>query len=296
MPWGANFINSILEKIGKEFSQTIHQLHPEDLNSCEIIMAILSNYTPECLVRAHVSCPVEDLNDPSLGMSGEDFARRLKRAIDISRVDTYRATTHNKGIYNGIDAVIIASGNDFRAVEAAGHTYACRDGRYRGLTHARIDDGVFSMWIDFPLSIGTVGGLTSLHPLSKLSLEMLGRPNAMQLMEITACIGLSSKLWCVKKPCDQWNSKRSHENAPHEYSKSIKCNRRRERSCKRIFKNETVSFNSTREFLEQKRNSLMDNHGEVVNSYFDLSLKNQKIHQELSTTLDTENYYCLGNT
>ena len=86
-------------------------------------MSILSNYTPECLVRASVECPVEELADPSIELStGEEFAKKLKQAVDISRVDSYRATTHNKGIFNGVDAVILASGNDFRAVEACAVT------------------------------------------------------------------------------------------------------------------------------------------------------------------------------
>ena len=79
----------------------------------------------------------------------------------------FRATTHNKGIFNGIDAVILATGNDFRAVEAGGHAYAAKDGSYRSLSYCTLEDNMFKFWLEIPLSIGTVGGLTSLHPLAK---------------------------------------------------------------------------------------------------------------------------------
>ena len=122
----------------------------------------------------------------------------ISLAINIAHVDTHRATTHNKGIFNGIDAVALATGNDFRAIESCGHTYAARDGKYRSLSYAEIKDGVFRFWLDIPLSVGTVGGLTSLHPLARRSLEMLGKPSADELMMIIAATGLAQNFAAVR--------------------------------------------------------------------------------------------------
>ena len=147
---GANFINSALECLAKTFQQTL-QRKGKDI---EIVMAILSNYTPECLLRAKVSCPIAELEKPDYGMDAANFACKFARAVRIAEVDVHRATTHNKGIMNGIDAVVLATGNDFRAVEACAHTYASRDGTYRPLTHCDLGDGVFSFTLEFPSPSG----------------------------------------------------------------------------------------------------------------------------------------------
>ena len=180
---GANFINSCLEAIAKAFRK----------DGIEIVMSILSNYVPQCLVRAEVSCAIKEL-----GENAEEFAKKFHQAIQIAKVEPYRAVTHNKGIMNGIDAVVLATGNDFRAVEAGAHAYAAKDGRYRSLTHCTIDNGVFRFWIEIPLALGTVGGLTSLHPLAKLSLEMLQNPSAEELMQITAAVGLAQNFAALR--------------------------------------------------------------------------------------------------
>jgi hydroxymethylglutaryl-CoA reductase len=124
-------------------------------------------------------------------VTGADFVRKFAQAVDIATVEPYRAVTHNKGIMNGIDAVVIATGNDFRAVEAGVHAYASKDGQYRSLTRARIENDTFVFEADFPLALGTVGGLTSLHPLSKLAMQILGNPTAEKLMKVTAVAGLA---------------------------------------------------------------------------------------------------------
>jgi hydroxymethylglutaryl-CoA reductase len=181
---GANFINSCLEQFGKTLEQILTPEH-----DIEIIMCILSNYVPDCLVRAEVCCKVKDLAE-----SEEDaitFARKFKYAVDIANVEPYRAVTHNKGIMNGIDAVVLATGNDFRAVEAGVHAYAAKDGLYKSLTHVEIKDDQFRFWIEVPLAIGTVGGLTALHPLVKIALKMLDNPSAKSLMKIIAVAGLA---------------------------------------------------------------------------------------------------------
>ena len=181
---GANFINSCLEAIAKEFRS----------DAVEIVMSILSNYVPECLVRAEVSCNIEELG----GEDPQQFAKKFHQAVQIAGVEPHRAVTHNKGIMNGIDAVVLATGNDFRAIEAGVHAYASRSGHYTSLTHCEITNGIFRFWIEVPLAVGTVGGLTSLHPLAKLSLEMLQHPSAKELMMIMATAGLAQNFAALR--------------------------------------------------------------------------------------------------
>jgi hydroxymethylglutaryl-CoA reductase len=160
-------------------------------------MCILSNYTPECIVRCEVNCGIEELsNDPNV--NNEEFAKKFEQAIHVANIEPYRATTHNKGIFNGIDAVVIATGNDFRAVEACGHTYASKSGKYRSLSNVEIKEGKFRFWIDLPISIGTVGGLTTLHPMVRFSYKLLGNPNSKNLMEIIAAVGLAQNFGAIK--------------------------------------------------------------------------------------------------
>jgi len=196
---GANFINSCLEQFAKTFKREAQYFDAfsSEEKDIQIIMSILSNYVPDCLVRAEVSCKVEELNEDT-NISPEEFAAKFIQAVSIAEVEPYRAVTHNKGIMNGVDAVVLATGNDFRAVEAGVHAYASRNGKYRSLTHARVEDGVFTFWIEIPLALGTVGGLTNLHPLVKLALEMLGNPNAKKLMQIVAVAGLAQNFAALR--------------------------------------------------------------------------------------------------
>ncbi|GHA42817.1 3-hydroxy-3-methylglutaryl coenzyme A reductase [Salinimicrobium marinum] len=195
---GANFINSCLEKFAETFKNEAQEFlgFTSEEKEVEIVMSILSNYVPECVVRAEVSCPVENLGDKE--MDGEAFAEKFIRAIKIAEVEKYRAVTHNKGIMNGIDAVVLATGNDFRAIEAGVHAYASRNGEYTSLTHAKVENGIFQFWMEIPLALGTVGGLTSLHPLSKVALEILQKPTAEDLMKIVAVAGLAQNYAAVK--------------------------------------------------------------------------------------------------
>lgn len=143
---GANFINTHLESFSsslKEYFNSSSLLSSED-RELLIIMSILSNYTPECLVTATVSCPVSDFNGVYKDMGAAEFANKFQQAVRIAEIDPYRATTHNKGIFNGIDAVILATGNDFRAVEAAGHAYAAKDGSYKSLSVCQIENDIFT--------------------------------------------------------------------------------------------------------------------------------------------------------
>lgn len=195
---GANFINSCLEQFATTFKEGFEAdaRFRESGNTLDIIMSILSNYVPDCLVRAEVSCPIDQLTEKNI--DGETFAKKFVQAVTIAEEEPYRAVTHNKGIMNGIDAVILATGNDFRAVEAGVHAYAARDGQYRSLTHASIKDGIFTFWMEIPLALGTVGGLTKLHPLVKWSMELLGNPSAKELMQIVAVAGLAQNFAALK--------------------------------------------------------------------------------------------------
>lgn len=194
---GANFINSVLEEFAKVLKAELElQTWPKEEKEVQIIMCILSNYTPNCLVRAEVSCKVEELNEDDI--SPEMFAYKFSRAVRIAEIEPYRATTHNKGIMNGIDSVVIATGNDFRAVEACAHTYASRNGQYTSLTHCEIKNGIFTFYIEIPMSLGTVGGITSLHPMVKLAHQILGNPSAEELMQITACVGLAQNFSALR--------------------------------------------------------------------------------------------------
>lgn len=189
---GANFINSCLEQFAKTFKDNF-----TEKNEIEIIMSILSNYVPECVVKAEVSCDVEKLSDTNI-IDPFDFANKFVRAVKIAEVDRYRAVTHNKGIMNGIDSVVIATGNDFRAIESAAHAYASKSGSYKSLTKASVENKIFKFSIEIPLALGTVGGLTKLHPLANLALDILGKPNSEDLMKITAVAGLAQNFAAIK--------------------------------------------------------------------------------------------------
>lgn len=196
---GANFINSCLEQFAKtlvEEAQNYDAFSKEE-KSIRIVMSILSNYVPNCVVRAEVSCPIEDLADKNID-NPKYFAEKFVQAVRIAEVEPFRAVTHNKGIMNGIDAVVLATGNDFRAIEAGVHAYAAKSGQYSSLSHAKIEDGIFTFWMEVPLALGTVGGLTSLHPLVKMALQMLEKPSAADLMQIIASVGLAQNFAALR--------------------------------------------------------------------------------------------------
>ena len=196
---GANFINSCLEQFAKTLKQEAENYidFSDSEKNIEVVMSILSNYVPNCIVRAEVSCKVEELAEKNIPNPTE-FAEKFVRAVNIAEVEPFRAVTHNKGIMNGIDAVVLATGNDFRAVEAGIHAYASRNGSYSSLSHAKIENGIFTFWMEIPLALGTVGGLTSLHPLVKLTLEILGKPSSHQLMQIVGATGLAQNFAALR--------------------------------------------------------------------------------------------------
>ena len=196
---GANFINTCLEQFAKTLEAQANDFDgfsPEEKN-VQIIMSILSNYVPNCVVRAEVSCPIEQLSE-SANIDSNEFAQKFATAVKIAEIEPFRAVTHNKGIMNGIDAVVLATGNDFRAVEAGIHAYASKSGQYSSLSHVKIENGIFTFWLDVPLALGTVGGLTSLHPLVKFSMELLQKPSAEELMQIVAAAGLAQNFAALR--------------------------------------------------------------------------------------------------
>ena len=246
---GANFINSCLEQFAKTFKNKSEEF---GINSIQIVMSILSNFVPNCVVRAEVSCPVSELNEDATITSSE-FAEKFLTAVKIAEVEPYRAVTHNKGIMNGIDAVVLATGNDFRAVEAGIHAYASKDGKYTSLSHAKIENGIFTFWLDVPLALGTVGGLTNLHPLVKFSLEMLGNPSSTELMEIVAVAGLAQNFAALRSLTTsgiQQGHMKMHLNNilnQHQATKEEK------QAVIAHFENKTASHNLVVDFLESLR-------------------------------------------
>jgi hydroxymethylglutaryl-CoA reductase len=246
---GANFINSCLEQFAKTFKNKSEEF---GIQSIQIVMSILSNFVPNCVVRAEVSCPISELNEDA-NITSNEFAEKFLTAVKIAEVEPYRAVTHNKGIMNGIDAVVLATGNDFRAVEAGVHAFASKNGSYTSLSHAKIENGIFTFWLEVPLALGTVGGLTNLHPLVKFSLEMLGNPSATELMEIVAVAGLAQNFAALRSLTTsgiQQGHMKMHLNNilnQHQATKEEK------QLVLAHFENKTASHNLVVDFLEALR-------------------------------------------
>lgn len=245
---GANFINSCLEQLSKTLEREAINHHID----VEVVMSILSNYVPNCIVRAKVSCPIDELGEIA-SVPPREFAKKMIQAVSIAKASPYRAVTHNKGIMNGIDAVVIATGNDFRAIEAAAHAYASKDGQYSSLSHAEINGDQFSFWMDIPLAVGTVGGLTKLHPLVKLALEILQNPSAKDLMRIIAVAGLAQNFAAVKSlvttGIQQGHMKMHLLNILNQLGATVK----EKELLSEEFKNKTVSFSNVSKALIKLR-------------------------------------------
>ncbi len=178
---GANLVNGMCEGIASLV---------ETITGGKVFLRILSNLTDRAIARARVEIPEQNL--AVRGYSGAEVRDGIVLANDFALVDPYRATTHNKGIMNGVDAVAIATGNDFRAIEAAAHAYAARDGQYRALTHWSCgEDGALIGDIEIPMKVGTVGGSLETNPTVRISHRLLGSPNAQELAAVMAAVGLA---------------------------------------------------------------------------------------------------------
>ena len=251
---GANFINSCLEQLAKTLKEEAQNY--SDFNETEkeitVVMSILSNYVPNCIVRAEVSCKVSALAERKIE-NPQEFAEKLVQAVRIAEIEPFRAVTHNKGIMNGVDAVVLATGNDFRAVEAGVHAYASRNGKYSSLSHAKIENGIFTFWMEIPLALGTVGGLTSLHPLVKIALEILGKPSATELMQIVAVTGLAQNFAALRSltttGIQEGHMKMHINNILNQFQTTAE----ERKIIKTHFENNSISHASVVDFIEKLR-------------------------------------------
>jgi len=252
---GANFINSCLEQFAITLKREakIYSEFDENEKEIDIIMSILSNYVPECIVKAEVSCDIQSIADN--GMKGEEYAKKFAQAIEIAKTQTNRAVTHNKGIMNGIDSVVIATGNDFRAIEAAVHAYAAKDGFYKSLTDVSIENNIFKFWIEIPLSLGTVGGITNLHPLVKWSLDLLDNPKGKELMKIVAVAGLAQNFGAINSLITTGIQKGHMKMHLINILNSLNANDKEKEQLINFFKKNTVSYSSAKNELINLRNN-----------------------------------------
>jgi len=185
---GANLVNTIAEEVAPRIAH---------LASGRIGLRILSNLADRRCVRVTASIPVEALAFE--GRSGESVRDGIVRASRFAEKDPYRAATHNKGVMNGIDAVVIATGNDWRAVEAGAHAYAARNGKYEPLCTWRVgDDGSLVGELAMPLSLGIVGGSIRIHGCAQLGLEITGVQSASELAMLVGCVGMASNLAALR--------------------------------------------------------------------------------------------------
>ncbi|MBU5594139.1 hydroxymethylglutaryl-CoA reductase, degradative [Amphibacillus sp. MSJ-3] len=185
---GANIINTMVEAV---------KPYLESITDGKAIMGILSNYATECLATARCHIPVDIL--ARHGLSGIEVRDRIIEASQFAIADPYRAVTNNKGIMNGIDALVIATGNDSRAIEAGAHAYAARSGQYRSLSKwTKADNGDLLGELSLPLPVGTVGGSISIHPGAKFTHQILGFPDAKQLESIIVSLGLAQNFAAIR--------------------------------------------------------------------------------------------------
>ena len=246
---GANFINSCLESMSKKIEELSDEYFKKNNYCINIIMSILSNYTPDCIVESYAECDINDLVDIA-NIEPKEFAEKMKYAFDIAKIDISRAVTHNKGIMNGIDAILIATGNDFRAVEAGIHAYASSNSKYQSLSECSISGNRFRLSLKIPLSVGTVGGITDLHPLVKLSLQILDNPSSKDLMCIIASVGLAQNFAAVKSLITS-GIQEGHMKM-HLINLLIKNNASEEqiRKAKTYFLNKEINSSSVNQFLK----------------------------------------------
>lgn len=184
---GANMINAMLEAVAKLLQVKLGQTS---------LMAILSNLADECLATATCRIPVKVLTTKQL--NGKEVAQRIVLASEAAQVDPYRAATHNKGIMNGIDVVVMASGNDWRAIESSVHAYAARDGHYRGLSCWQIENDFLIGKLTLPLPVGFVGGSIKLNQKAQLNHRILQVSTAKELEEVLVSVGLAQNLAALK--------------------------------------------------------------------------------------------------
>lgn len=240
---GANLINQVLEYLKAPI---------EKLTNENVAMCILSNLNDQKLTSA-----VVEINDVT-----EELGQRIEQASIFAEIDPYRATTHNKGVMNGIDPVLIATGNDWRAVEASVHAYAAKDGRYSSITKWRYKDKILYGEITAPIVVGVVGGVTSLHPMAKIALKMMQVTSADHLSRIIAAVGLVQNLGALRALCTEGIIK-GHMKLHVDNliltagATSLEKNILKQRLQEHLSSNNNVSASHAREFLQNiRQNSL----------------------------------------
>ena len=185
---GANLVNSMAERLAPEV---------EDLSGGGAFLRILSNLSDRRLVTVEGRIPFAMLDRPSMGWSGAEVAERVVRASVFAEVDPYRAATHNKGIMNGVDAFLLATGQDWRAVEAGAHAYAARDGRYTAMAIWRTEGDALVGRMTMPMQVGVVGGVTKVHPVVRVLLKVVEARTAADIGRIAVSVGLAQNLAAI---------------------------------------------------------------------------------------------------
>jgi hydroxymethylglutaryl-CoA reductase len=249
---GANFVNTCLEDMAEALELFFTVDDDLDGKKLQVAMAILSNYTPECTITVEASCEIEHLKPIAERLPIEIFADKLCLAYQIAQHDPSRAVTHNKGIMNGVDAVLMATGNDYRAAEAAAHAWAARDGQYRALSNCTVTGKNLSIGLTLPLALGTVGGITNLHPLARLSLEILGNPNAKELMGIVASVGLASNFAAIRSLVTTGIQKGHMRLHLSNILNMLNVSNGQREEAEVYFSNKKVSFNAVKHYLHEK--------------------------------------------
>lgn len=246
---GANTVNGILENLKPRIVEMI---------KCNVVMAIVSNMSPDRIVNAWFEIPVECL---AVGdVPGAEVARKIILANDIAKHDLFRTTTHNKGIMNGIDAVALAVGQDFRAIEASCHTYTIlKLGKYAPLTQYALVDGGRKLRgeIEVPFVVGTVGGMTKMNSLYQLNLKILGQPDAKDLGGVIACVGLAQNLAALRSLVSTGLQKGHMKLHAKSIAVSLGVDFDQvQEAVEYMIKNNSISYESAREFLRKRTSKL----------------------------------------
>ncbi len=250
---GANFINSCLEEMSKALIQFVVCDQKMNTDLLEINMAILSNYTPKSKVIAEASCSTESIDSYGENLGINHLSEKMLNAYKIADIDVNRAVTHNKGIYNGVDALVLATGNDWRSVEACGHAYASRNGQYSALSKAYTENGKFHIQLEIPLAIGTIGGVTQLHPIAKIAMQIMGNPNTKELMQLVAVCGLAANFSSVLALTTYGIQKGHMKMHLTNLLKQLNAKSEQIVSAKIFFKDKTVSYSEVEKWLLQNK-------------------------------------------
>jgi hydroxymethylglutaryl-CoA reductase len=254
---GVSHINLCMENIASLLPEFFRErgilIDEHDL---EITMSVQSDHTPDCLVSCFVECLIQDLAGMGGGMDALSFAERFKDAVEIATFDIHRAVTHNKSIFCGVDSVVMATGNDYSAVEAAGHALASSDGKYTALTRTELSGGLFRYELCLPMTVVTVGGLTNSHPLSRLSMDLLGFPDAKQLIMIAASAGLAYNFAVIWSLITSGNRRRYMKVDLANILDALGASMEEKDAASDYFSNKTVSYRVVQDFLTELRSQV----------------------------------------